>query len=154
MTASRRSIISGIAQGLFRGLLVGFGLIGLGVLRALLVMLSGQSVTGPSMADVRPLAFYVVGFSLAGGFIGAFRPWLRLAAVRYTVFSVAGLIAVSSIVAGSDARIEWDRLTFMILTPIGVILGLFGVYAVERYFPNAGLWPATPSTRRSNERCN
>lgn len=152
MSAPPRSIGSNVARGLFRGLLVGLALIGTGALRAVLVMISGRSLTGPTVADLRPLGFYVAGFSLAGGVIGAFRPWLHRAPIRYAVFCVAGVLTVTSIVAGGDTTMQWDGLAFMILTPVGAIMGLFGVYVVEHYFPTAGLWHVNPSNRRPNER--
>jgi hypothetical protein len=152
MTALLRTAASNVAHGLLRGLLVGLALIGLGLLRAVLVIVAGHSVVGPTVSDARPLAFYVAGFSLAGGVAGAFRLFVHHAFWRYVVFSVAGLIAVATIVAGGDAQMQWDGLTFMLLTPIGIILGLFGIYIIEHHFGGAGLWRVRPSKQRPDGR--
>jgi hypothetical protein len=112
------------AFGAILGGLVGILLIGVGLLRAVVVLVGGGSLKPPSADDLRVLAFYAGGFAAAGGALGAAKPLLHTRFAIAVGCMVAGVIVVLAIAAGEKGGLaSLDRGDWVVLPLLGVVFG-------------------------------
>lgn len=101
-----------------------------GLARFMLFVLSGGKAQTLGWVDIRPVAFYIGGFCLAGAFIGLVRPMLRGRVAVCAVMAIGGAIVMNTI-AVSDAGIAgMHRIDWIAMTVAGALLGLAGAYGL------------------------
>ena len=128
-----------LAGALLAGAFIVFGL--LRFLLALGVALVGgshQHFSGPTWQDIRPLAFYVLGFGLAGALVGLLKPWLRRAAAFYAAMAVGGIIVMAMIMASDKGLAAADRPDWIFIVLTGCLFGGAAAWGVRRGARNAG----------------
>lgn len=107
------------------GLLVGVLLIGVGVARAALLLLTGGQLSAISSDDLRLAVYYVGGFGIAGAVLGALLPRLRGNLATHALFAGAGMIVMVAIMAsGTGGLRAHDRVDWWFLLPLGAAFGL------------------------------
>ncbi len=114
-----RNVLLGAAL----GALLGVALIGVGLLRAGLVLLSGAKVTPPSSQDVKVLTFYVGGFSGAGAIVGTARSLLPKTAALVIGCLLGGVVVVLAIAAGDQGLGALDRTDWIVYPILGMTFG-------------------------------
>jgi hypothetical protein len=116
-----------------RNLAVGAGLgvatallfIGVGIIRAVVAVISGARVAPPTSHDARILLFYVGGFAVAGAFLGVLLPYLHAKSLKYLGFAAGGVVVMLAIAAGDQGGLgALDRVDWIALPILGAILGL------------------------------
>src|SRR5690242_2438544 len=80
--------------------------LGVGALRILAALVFGAHVALPTVADLRLLAFYVGGFSVAGALLGVARPLLRTRRTSYVGCACAGALAMIVIGVGDKGSLR------------------------------------------------
>ena len=109
--------------GALLGSLLGVAFIGVGLLRAGFVLLSGGKVTPPSAEDVRVLMFYVGGFGATGATVGAARSLLPRTAALVIGCVLGGVIVVLAIAAGDKGLGALDRMDWIVYPILGMTFG-------------------------------
>jgi hypothetical protein len=126
----RSAVRPDLARNVLLGAALGAGLGGIflviGLARFALFLVRGGSAQPITWADVRPMAYYVGGFALAGAFVGLVRPFLRHRAAAYAAMAVGGAI-VMNVIAISDKGITgMEGVDWLAMTLIGAVFGLAG----------------------------
>ena len=119
ISSRNRNAITGAVSGFALALL----LIAVGLIKFVLLRRRGAALDGISSEDGRVLLFYVAGLVLAGAFVGALRPVLHSRRKTYSVFAVAGAIAMN-VLSLSRGISSVDGLLIAVLSISGAILGL------------------------------
>jgi hypothetical protein len=122
-----RSAAANFSRNVLAGAGLGAALAGLfllvGVLRAALAVALGGSFAALTGSDVRILVFYVVGFTLAGAFVGALRPLLHRRAAIYAALSAAGVIVMYTLAIADEGLAGMDRSDWIAMTVMGSLFG-------------------------------
>ncbi len=115
------------------GLVVGLLLIGVGVLRAGLFLLTGGHLAALSADDVRLVVYYLGGFGLAGAVVGPLIPRMRTRVGTYVVFSFAGMIVMAAIMASDNGGLRRQALVdWLWMMPLGAAFGCAFAYGFSR----------------------
>jgi hypothetical protein len=80
----------------------------------------------PTWQELRPLAFYVGGFSIAGGFLGLVRPTGRVGV--YAGCACAGAIVAIMIMLGDPSLSSSHDADWVIFPLLGALLGCAAAY--------------------------
>jgi hypothetical protein len=121
-----RNVVLGAAGGFAAALII----IAFGLVKFLILRHQGAPLKAISFDDVRVLLFYVGGFVLAGGFVGASRPILSSGRKTYSVFAAAGAIAMNFLALSDGlARMHW--FSFVMFSVLGAIVGLAVAFGVR-----------------------
>ena len=87
-------LLKRIAWGAFVGAAIGTFCILVGVIRGVVFLAKGRHIAPLSADDIRVLAFYVIGFIVAGILISAIWPLLRGGLAQYFGFCLAGIVVM------------------------------------------------------------
>jgi hypothetical protein len=117
-------------RGASLGLLMGALCIGVGIVRWIVFLLSGEKLTAVSFGDLRVAAFYVGGFALAGAVVGGLLPRFRGSLATYVSFALGGMVVAATIVAGGgiDGLTSNGALDWIGPMAIGAVLGIAAVH--------------------------
>jgi hypothetical protein len=127
--ASTKLILRGAIYGALFGCIMAVLAIGVGLVRALALTLSGGTVAGLTRDDVRLLAFYVGGFIVAGVVAGALGPLLPGRFGTYVRFATGGIVGMIAIAVAIDGSLEaLDTAEWILVSTTGVVFGLAGAY--------------------------
>src|SRR5580765_5675810 len=85
------------ARGSLAGAAIGVLFLAVGLLRAGFYLVSGGHVAGLAASDVREMAYYLGGFTVAGAVIGAAWPMFRGQTGTYLGFALGGAIVGAAI---------------------------------------------------------
>jgi len=119
-------------RGLIAGAAVGALCLAVGAIRAVLYLISGGDLAGLSPDDVRLMAFYVGGFTLAGASIAAAWPLFRGPVGEYTGFAIGGVIVGIAIVFADPGVKAAHRSDWIIGVVVGAGLGCAFAYGWRR----------------------
>ena len=126
---SRHVVFRGALEGAGVGFVFAVCLIGIGLLRALLALVSGRHLAALTGQDARLLAFYVGGFVVAGGLIGAAGPFLPGRVGTYARFVFGGMVVVLAIVIGDQGSLAaTDSMDWIFIPVLGTVFGLAAAY--------------------------
>jgi hypothetical protein len=127
-----RNALKGTLAGAFAGVV----LICIGLVRALVVLLSGGRFKPLTSTDLRLLVFYVGGFALVGGLLGAARIHDRGRAIIVLGYVVGGVILMLAIVAGDDGSLSgMHGSDWLWLPALGALFGAAAAYGHLRRKP-------------------
>jgi hypothetical protein len=117
------------------GALCGFALalafILIGLIRAGVALAYSHKVNFDGV--VEPLAWYIVGFAFAGGFVGLLWPLSRLRPLRYMLGIVAAMCFMGAIVIGeSGAPRGWSQDTLIGWIGLSAAFGLAVGLGIDR----------------------
>ena len=122
-----------ILRGMSLGLIVGILLIGVGIVRGAIFMLSGGHLAQVSAADLRAAIYYLAGFSLAGAIAGAVLPSVRTRMASYLTFATGGIVVMLAIAASDKGGLTGQRaIDWLFLIPLGALLGVAFGYGWSR----------------------
>ena len=115
------------------GALVGLAFIGIGLIRGVALLLGGDRPSAPTLADLRMFGFYVGGFALAGGLLGAVRLPERGRTGILLGCMAGGVVVMLAIQAGSEGGLGGMHSADWIALPaIGALLGAAGAFGFLR----------------------
>ena len=114
-----------VARGAGIGLVIGLLFMGVGFLRAVLLLLTGGKLAALSLDDLRFAVFYLGGFGLAGAVVGGLLPRFRGAVATYVCFAFGGMVVMAAIMAGDKGDLASnDRSDWLALMTLGAVFGL------------------------------
>jgi hypothetical protein len=128
-TFLKNGVLRRAATGSMLGSLLAACLIAVGLIRLLGVLLVAffrgvhPQFTLSTWRDVRPFAYYVLGFALAGSLIGVLSPWLRRAGAVYAAAAVGGMIVMTLVVAADKGLNAAQRSDWLIVVVLGTVFG-------------------------------
>ena len=122
-----------IAWGALGGGAVGAFCILVGVMRGLFHLATGGHIAPVSPDELRLLAFYVVGFIVAGILISAIWPLLSSGLAQYFGFSLAGIVVMIGVLAGDKGGLAAREPTdWVIAAVVGVVMGSSFAFGFRR----------------------
>lgn len=104
----------------------------IGVARAAFFLMSGGRLQPIAWTDLRPIAFYIGGFAVAGGFLGLLCPILRGRVAIAGALAVSGAIVMNAIAISDKGVAGMDALDWVVMTVVGAVFGLGGGYGLLR----------------------
>src|SRR5947207_1104161 len=120
----RDGFLKRIAWGSVVGAAIGAFCILVGVIRAVVFRAKGRHIAPLSADDVRLLAFYVIGFIVAGILISAIWPLLRGGLAQYFGFCLAGIVVMIGVLAGDKGGLAAHETgDWIIAVFVGVFMG-------------------------------
>jgi hypothetical protein len=126
-------LLKRIGLGALAGGALGILCILVGVMRALFFVATGGDIAPLSPDDVRLLAFYVVGFIVAGTLVSAIWPLLGSGLAQYLGFSLAGAVVGIAVIAGEKGGLAaHEPAQWIIGILVGVFLGCAFAYGFRR----------------------
>ena len=125
---SPRVVLADIGKGAALGLALGVVLLGVGLLRAAIYLLTGGKLRPLAAADGRMMAVYVGAFAGAGALLGATRPLLRTKAGVYAGCMAAGVILVLALALADRRHAAMHGGDWWFVGGLGGILGAAGAY--------------------------
>jgi peptidoglycan/LPS O-acetylase OafA/YrhL len=111
------------------GVIVAGGMIVVGLLRVLAAVIVGLLVGirphfgQATWQDSRPLAYYVVGFAIAGTLVGVLSPWLRRSAAVYAAMAAGGMVVMTLIVAADKGLRAAEPADWILVVVLGATFG-------------------------------
>jgi hypothetical protein len=130
---SRHAVLRGAVEGAGIGFLSAFACIGIGLVRAAFVLLSGRHLAPLTAQDARLFAFYVGGFVIAGVLIGAAGPFLPGRVGTYARFAFGGMVVTLAIVMGDQGSIAaTDTADWIFVLFFGPLFGFAAAYGYLR----------------------
>jgi hypothetical protein len=134
-----KRMLGGAALGaLLAGVFIVIGLLRL--FAAFVIAALGEArpnLAAPTWRDVQPLAFYVLGFALAGAFVGLLMPWLRRAVAMYAAMAVGGMLVMTMIMASDKGLHPVDRRDWVFIILFGALFGGAAAWGWRRGTTNA-----------------
>jgi hypothetical protein len=122
-----------IAWGAVVGGAIGTFCILVGVIRGVVYVAKGRHIAPLSPDDVRVLAFYVIGFIIAGILISAIWPLLKGGLAQYFGFSLAGVVVMIAVLAGDKGGFATHEIgDWIIAVFVGVFMGCAFTYGFRR----------------------
>jgi hypothetical protein len=104
-----------------------------GCIRGVVYVAKGRHIAPLSTDDVRVLAFYVIGFIIAGLLISAIWPVLKGGLARYFGFSLAGVVVMIAVLAGDKGGFAAHEIgDWIIAVFVGVFMGCAFTYGFRR----------------------
>ena len=104
-----------------------------GVMRSLFHLATGGHIAPVSPDELRLLAFYVVGFIVAGILISAIWPLLSSGLAQYFGFSLAGIVVMIGVLAGDKGRLAArEPADWFIAILVGVVMGCSFAFGFRR----------------------
>lgn len=129
----RDGFLKRIAWGALGGGAIGVVCILVGVIRGLFHLATGGHIAPLTPDELRLLAFYVIGFIVAGILISAIWPLLSSGLAQYFGFSLAGTVVMIGVLAddkgGLAAR---EPAHWVIAILVGVFMGCAFAYGFRR----------------------
>ena len=121
-------MLKDLARRLGIGALVGAAVAGacliVGVLRAVTAIILHRYKPAPFTSDdVKVLAYYVGGFTVAGILVSAIWPLLTSRVARYLAFSLAGIVVMVAILAAEGGLLAHGRSDWIIAILLGILFG-------------------------------
>jgi hypothetical protein len=117
---------------LIGGAIGGFCIL-VGVIRVVVFLAKGRHIAPLSPDDIRLLAFYVIGFIVAGILISAIWPLLRGGLAQYFGFSLAGIVVMIGVVAGDKGGLTAHEISdWVIAVFVGVFMGCAFAFGFRR----------------------
>ena len=112
------------AIGAVVGALLGILLIGVGLIRAGITVVSGGHMQPVSAQDKSVLAYYLVGFAIAGAVAGAARSTFSKKVAIVLGCMLGGMIVVFAILVGEEGSIHALTEEELLICPVlGVVFG-------------------------------
>ena len=122
-----------IAWGALVGGAIGTFCILVGVIRGVVYLAKGRHIAPLSPDDVRVLAFYVIGFIIAGILISAIWPLLKGGLAQYFGFSLAGVLVMIAVLAADKGGFAAHEIgDWIIAVFVGVFMGCAFTYGFRR----------------------
>jgi hypothetical protein len=122
-----------VGLGALLGIGAGILLVGVGVARIAVFLLSGGRLAELEADDVRILVFYVGGFGAGGALIGALRPLLRGKGGVYVGCMLAGIVVMLAIAIGDKGRLSaLDGVDWVAMPLMGMVFGSAAAYGFTR----------------------
>jgi hypothetical protein len=122
-----------ISLGALGGGAVGILCVVVGVMRALVIVATGGDIAPLSPDEVRLLAFYVVGFIVAGILVSTIWPLLGSGLAQYFGFSLAGVVVMIGVLAGDKGGLAAREPAHWVMAIlIGLFLGCAFAYGFRR----------------------
>jgi hypothetical protein len=129
----RDGFLKRIAGGAVIGGAIGGFCILVGVIRGVRFLARGGHIAPLSPDEFRLLAFYVLGFIVAGILISAIWPLLSGGLAQYFGFSLAGVVVMISVLAGDKGGLAAHETTdWVIALLVGVFMGCAFAYGFRR----------------------
>src|SRR5256885_2355847 len=117
-------LLKRIAWGALVGAAIGTFCILVGVIRGVVFLAKGRHIAPLSADDIRVLAFYVIGFLVAGILISAIWPLLKGGLAQYFGFSLAGIVVMIGVLAGDKGGLAAHETSdWIIAVFVGVFMG-------------------------------
>ena len=129
----RDGFLRRIAWGAVTGGAVGGFCILVGVIRGVRFLAKGGHIAPLSPDEFRLLAFYVIGFIVAGILISAIWPLLSGGLAQYFGFSLAGVVVMVGVLAGDKGGLAaHETAHWVIAVLVGVFMGCAFAYGFRR----------------------
>ena len=126
--APRSPVWERVRAGAMGGAAVGALLIGIGLVRAVIVLLAGGQVSTAPGRDLAMAGLYVAGFAAAGASLGALWP-LRATRLGAYALGYLGAAIVSAVCGLIVMRIEGDNDPVHFGVLVGIMTLIFGTVA-------------------------
>ena len=129
----RDGFLKRIAWGAVIGGAVGAFCILVGVIRGVVFLKKGGHIAPLSPDEIRLLAFYVIGFIVAGILISAIWPLLIGGLAQYFGFCLAGIVVMIGVLAGDKGGLAaHETAHWVIAVLVGVFMGCAFAYGFRR----------------------
>jgi hypothetical protein len=129
----RDGFLKRIAWGAVSGGAVGGLCILVGVIRGVRFLAKRGHIAPLSPDEFRLLAFYVIGFIVAGILISAIWPLLSGGLAQYFGFSLAGVVVMIGVLAGDKGGFAaHDTTHWVVAVLVGVFMGCAFAYGFRR----------------------
>jgi hypothetical protein len=129
----RDGFLKRIAWGAVVGGAVGAFCILVAVIRGVVFLAKGRHIAPLSPDEIRLLAFYVIGFIVAGILISAIWPLLRRGLAQYFGFCLAGIVVMIGVLAGDKGGLATHETgDWIIAVFVGVFMGCAFGYGFRR----------------------
>ena len=104
-----------------------------GALRSIVAVIGGARINWLSGGDARQIAAYVSGFLIAGVFLSLVWHWIKSRVSLYAAFAVAGIIAMTAIMAGEDkGLVGREPFDWWVTIALGILFGSAGAFGFSR----------------------
>ncbi len=126
-------LLRDVVRGAGYGAALALFFIGIGVLRAVVALISGAHMNPLTPEDARVLVFYVGGFTVAGALLGFLLRRLDAMLLKYLGFMAGGAVVMLAIATGDQGGLRaLDRTDWIALPALGGALGLAVGYGFLR----------------------